>query len=96
MIDFRDLFQWDRFVTPSIIRLFYALAVIVLIAVGVAEIVSAVMSMVLQPLVSLIQIVSSLVGTLLGVIFFRIVSEFVLITFRINEHLGAIRNREIR
>ena len=24
----------------------------------------------------------------------RIVAEFVLITFRINEHLGAIRNRE--
>jgi hypothetical protein len=33
------------------------------------------------------------VGTLAGVIFVRILSEFVLITFRINEHLGAIRNR---
>jgi hypothetical protein len=30
---------------------------------------------------------------LAGVILIRILSEFVLITFRINEHLGAIRNR---
>jgi hypothetical protein len=30
---------------------------------------------------------------LVGVIFARIAAEFVLIVFRINEHLGAIRNR---
>jgi hypothetical protein len=30
---------------------------------------------------------------LIGVIFARIISEFVLIMFRINEHLGAIRQR---
>ncbi|MEA2991010.1 MAG: hypothetical protein QOG83_3721, partial [Alphaproteobacteria bacterium] len=35
----------------------------------------------------------SLVGILIGVIGARIVAEFVLITFRINEHLGAIRQR---
>ena len=29
----------------------------------------------------------------IGVIFARIISEFVLIMFRINEHLGAIRQR---
>ena len=46
-----------------------------------------------QPLSGLFLIISSLIGTLVGVIFVRIVSEFVLITFRINEHLGAIRNR---
>jgi hypothetical protein len=28
-----------------------------------------------------------------GVIFARIVAEFILIVFRINEHLGAIRNQ---
>ena len=30
---------------------------------------------------------------LVGIIFARIVAEFILIVFRINEHLGAIRNR---
>jgi len=29
----------------------------------------------------------------IGVIFARIAAEFILIVFRINEHLGAIRNR---
>ena len=27
MFDFRDLFQWERFITPSIIKVFYWLAV---------------------------------------------------------------------
>jgi hypothetical protein len=47
----------------------------------------------LQPITGLFLIVSSVFGVLVGVIFVRILSEFVLITFRINEHLGAIRNR---
>ena len=29
MFDVRDLFQWERFITPSIIRVFYTLVVIV-------------------------------------------------------------------
>ncbi len=38
-------------------------------------------------------IIGSLIGMVIGVIFARIISEFVLIMFRINEHLGAIRQR---
>ncbi len=38
-------------------------------------------------------IVASLIGVVIGVIFARIIAEFVLIMFRINEHLGAIRQR---
>ena len=38
-------------------------------------------------------LIASLLGMLVGVIFARIVAEFILIVFRINEHLGAIRNR---
>jgi hypothetical protein len=41
----------------------------------------------------LITVVASLIGLLIGVFFARIISEYVLIMFRINEHLGAIRNR---
>jgi hypothetical protein len=36
---------------------------------------------------------ASVLGILVGVILARIAAEFVLIVFRINEHLGAIRNR---
>ncbi len=95
MLDFRlrDLFQWERFITPSIIKVFYWLAVVITVVLGLSGILSGLALLMLQPLSGLFLIISSLIGTLVGVIFVRIVSEFVLITFRINEHLGAIRNR---
>jgi len=47
----------------------------------------------LHPLGGLLWIIGSLIGVVIGVVFARIVAEFVLIMFRINEHLGAIRQR---
>ena len=35
MFDFRDLFQWERFITPSIIKIFYWLAVGISILYGI-------------------------------------------------------------
>jgi uncharacterized protein DUF4282 len=93
MFDFRDLFQWERFITPSIIKVFYWLAVIISVVFGLSGIFSGLTTMMLSPLTGLFMVVASLFGVLVGVIFARIVAEFVLITFRINEHLGAIRNR---
>jgi len=46
-----------------------------------------------SPIGGLISVITSLIGMLIGIIFARIVAEYVLIMFRINEHLGAIRNR---
>jgi hypothetical protein len=93
MFNFRDLFQWDRFITPSIIKVFYWLVVVITVVSGLSGIFSGLTLMLLSPLSGLFMVVVSVVGTLVGVIFARIMSEFVLITFRINEHLGAIRNR---
>ena len=93
MFDLRDLFQWERFITPSIIKVFYWLAVIITVVFGLSGVLSGLAVMMLQPITGLFLIISSVFGMLVGVIFVRILSEFVLITFRINEHLGAIRNR---
>ena len=94
MFDYRDLFQWERFITPSIIKIFYWLAVGVSTVVGLSGVLSGLHLIVtINPIYGLFTIVTSLIGILMGVIFARIVAEFVLITFRINEHLGAIRNR---
>ncbi len=41
----------------------------------------------------MIFLIASLLGAFMGVILARIIAEFVLIVFRINEHLGAIRNQ---
>ena len=56
-------------------------------------IISGLTLMSLSPLLSLFYIIASLIGMVISVIFARIISEFVLIMFRINEHLGAIRQR---
>ena len=93
MLNIRDLFQWDRFITPSIIKFFYLLAVLVMALFGLSSLFSGLAMMPLSPLGGLAMIISSLVGTLVGIIAIRIAAEFVLITFRINEHLGALRNR---
>ena len=69
MFEFRDLFQWDRFITPTIIKTFYWLVM------------------------ALIVLLSSIASIIVGVIFSRIAAEFILIVFRINEHLGAIRDQ---
>ena len=46
-----------------------------------------------NPIFGLFGIITSAIGVLIAVLFARIISEFVLIMFRINEHLGAIRQR---
>jgi len=93
MFDFRDLFQWERFITPSIIKSFYWLAIGVSILAGLAGIFSGLLTIAVNPFAGVFWILASLIGILIGVIFARIMAEYVLIMFRINEHLGAIRNR---
>jgi hypothetical protein len=93
MFDFRDLFQWDRFITPSIIKIFYWLAVGISVLAGLSGIFSGLLLMAVNPFAGIFWILASMIGVLIGVIFARIVAEYVLIMFRINEHLGAIRNR---
>ena len=89
------LFQWERFVTPTVIKVFYWLAVIISVLLGVAGAVSALQTMAYNPFLGLVFLVTSLLGAFIGVVLARIAAEFVLIVFRINEHLGAIRNQNM-
>ena len=93
MFGFNDLFQWERFITPSIIKLFFWLVVGITVLFGLSGVVSAAGMMVVTPALGIVMLLVSLLGVLAGVIFARIVAEFILIVFRINEHLGAIRSQ---
>jgi len=93
MFGLGDLFQWERFVTPTVIKVFYWLAVVVSILLGLAGVVSSLTTMTYNPFVGLIFLIVSVLGAALGIVMSRIAAEFVLIVFRINEHLGAIRNQ---
>jgi FtsH-binding integral membrane protein len=93
MFSFSDLFQWERFVTPSIIKPFYWLTVGMVVLFGLSGVASALSTMASSPPLAIVIVFASVVGMLIGIIFARIATEFVLIVFRINEHLGAIRQR---
>jgi hypothetical protein len=93
MFSFSDLFQWERFVTPSIIKLFFWLAVGIVILFGLSGIASAFRMMTANPGAGILTLLAAILGVGAGVIFARIASEFILIVFRINEHLGALRSR---
>ena len=93
MFDFQQMFQWDRFITPSIIKPAYSLMVGLVILFALSGIFSGLATMGINPFSGFITILSSLVGAVVGIVLARIVTEFVLIVFRINEHLGAIRDQ---
>jgi len=60
---------------------------------GLSGLASAVQMMAVSAGVGVFMLIGSLLGITIGILFARIVAEFVLIVFRINEHLGAIRSR---
>ena len=93
MFDIRDLFQWERFITPSIIKIFYWLAVVMAVLAGVQGILGGLAALFSSPFIGLVAIIGGVLIALIGVIFARIGAEFILIVFRINEHLGAIRSQ---
>ena len=93
MFDFKDLFQWDRFITPTIIKTFYWLAIAFVILSGISGIFSGLLQMAVSPFAGFIVVLMAIAGVIAGVVFSRIAAEFVLIVFRINEHLGAIREQ---
>jgi hypothetical protein len=96
MFDFQDLFQWDRFITPTIIKTFYWLVIGLIVLFGISGIFSSLAAMAISPFGGFILLLSSIAGVVVGVVFSRIAAEFVLIVFRINEHLGAIRDQARR
>lgn len=93
MFNFGDLFNWDRFITPSIIRIFYWLAVGLIVLAGLSGVFSALAMMTMNIFAGLAALFAALLFVLVGIMAARISAEFVLIVFRISENLDAIRQR---
>ena len=93
MFQFQDLFQWDRFITPTIIKAFYWLVIALIILFGISGIFSALTLMAVSPFGGFVLLLSALASIVAGIIFARIGAELILIVFRINEHLSAIRDQ---
>jgi hypothetical protein len=93
MMDFAELLQWDRFITPSVIRVFYWLCLALVSLTGLSLILTALGMMAINLIAGLLLLAGAMVFTLAGILFVRILCELVMVIFRINEHLGAIRDR---
>jgi hypothetical protein len=93
MFAWKDLFQWDRFITPTIIKVFYWLTIALALLIGLSGVFSGLAAMAINPFAGFVIVLTSVAGVLVGVMVARIAAEFVLIVFRINEHLGAIREQ---
>ena len=72
MFDWQDLFQWDRFITPTIIKIFYWLAVGISVLAGLSGIFGGLAAMVVNPFAGFIGILISLASVAAGIIFARI------------------------
>ncbi len=83
----------DRFITPTIIKTFYWLVLALIGLFGLSGIFSGLAAMAISPFAGFILLLSSIAGVFVGIVFSRIAAEFILIVFRINEHLGAIRDQ---
>ena len=93
MFQFQDLFQWDRFITPAIIKAFYWLVIGLIVLFGISGIFSGLAAMAISPFGGFILLLAALAGIVVGIIMSRISAELILIVFRINENLGAIRDQ---
>jgi hypothetical protein len=93
MLDVRDLFQWERFITPSVIRTFYGVSIILIVIAGLGGIASGLQLMQISIAGGVVMIAISLLGAFAAILGVRIACEFVLVMFRMNEHLGALRSR---
>ena len=54
MFEFGDLFQWDRVITPTIIKTFYWLVIALIILFGISGIFSGLSAMAISPFGGLI------------------------------------------
>ena len=93
MFDIRDLFQWERFVAPSMIKIFYWLTLAVVVLTGLRGVIYGLLEMAGSLVGGLLAIIGALLMTLIGIVLARIAAEFVLMVFRIDDHLGEIRRQ---
>jgi hypothetical protein len=93
MLKLRDFLTFDNYLTPSIIRIFYVLQLVLIALFCLSSILAALAAMVHSFLTGLFLLIATLIGSVIAVIAARIVTEIIMVLFQNNEHLAAIRAR---
>jgi hypothetical protein len=89
----QDFLNFDRYLTPSIIRIFYFLQVALICLFGLSGLFTGLAALFHSFFGGLLVICATLLATAAGIIGARIVTEIVMVLFQNNEHLAAIRAR---
>lgn len=90
---FARLFQWDEFLTPTLVHVFFILAVILVCLGGLMGVFNAFRLMTFSFFSGVGALLFTLVGVIIGVILARMSAEMILVAFKIHESLDDIRNR---
>ena len=90
---FQDFLNFDRYLTPSLIRIFYILQVALIIVFGLSNIFAAFGMMPFSFFTGLVWLISTLIGMAIAIVAARIITEVILVLFKNNEHLAALRAR---
>ena len=90
---FQDFLNFDRYLTPSLIRIFYILQVALVIVFGLSNIFAAFGMMPNSLFTGLVWLISTLIGMAIAIVAARIITEVILVLFKNNEHLAALRAR---
>ncbi|MGY4379811.1 hypothetical protein ACVWZ3_007450 [Bradyrhizobium sp. i1.3.6] len=69
MFSFSDLFQWDRFITPTIIKTFYWLVIALICLFGLSGIFSGLATMAISPFGGFLVLLSSIASIVVGIVF---------------------------
>lgn len=89
---FQIFFQWEKFITPQIVKLFYYLMLAGVIIAGITGIFSSfAMMRYFGFSMGFMYLIGAILGTVIGCIFARIITELIMVTFSINDHLKAIK-----
>lgn len=96
MFDFQICFSGTASSHPPSLGTFYRLVIGVIVLLGISGIFSASAIWRSARSAASYPLLASIASVVVGIAFSRIAAEFVLIVFRINEHLGAIRTRRMR
>jgi hypothetical protein len=90
---FKDLFDWSRYQTPRLIKKLFGLCLVlvgVFVSLGFTAAISNAGD---APFEALLLFIMSIVGGVIGVILSRALAEVIMVVFRIEEHLDAMRKR---
>lgn len=96
MFQLQDFINFNRYLTPSIIRIFYLLQLALIALFGISNIFAALVVMTHAFFYGLVWLAGTLLGVVFAAIAARIVTEIIMVLFQNNEHLGMIRARAER